>query len=187
MSGARSGRVLLGAMRLALLRPEGIEAFGADRRSFLNSLVPLLAFPVGGFFIGLLSGAGGDSLSGLLATIVALLTPPVVSEALARWWGREAAWLRYATAFNWTRWAMLLALAVGMTFATVLLAAGVSPDMSMGLAMLAVGVYGAVLDWFVARVGLEISRGRAVVLVVAVNVGAAVTFLGPRLLVGGLS
>ena len=33
-----------------------------------------------------------------------MLAPAAVSHALARWWGREARWLRYAIAFNWCQW-----------------------------------------------------------------------------------
>lgn len=170
-----------GAFLLALLRREGIEEFGGDRAAFLGSLFPLLAFPIGGFIFGLLGGAGLDSLVGLLATLVALLTPPVVTEALARRWGRETAWLRYATAFNWTRWPLLFTLPFGMGLGGMLAEAGLPAAGALGLGMVAVAAYGAVLDWFVARVGLGLSGGRSVALVVAVNIAAGVLFLGPRM------
>ena len=177
------GRQLLrGAFLLARLRPEGMAAFGNTQAAFLASFLPLLAFPLGGFLFGLIGGAGLAALTGLLATLVALLAPPVVTEALARRWGRENAWLRYATAFNWTRWPLLLALPFAVALAGLLAQAGFSPSGALGLAMAAFAAYGAVLDWFVARTGLGLSGGRAVLVVVAVNLAVGVLFLGPGLL-----
>ena len=60
----------------------------------------------------------------MLGGLVALLAPPVLSEAMARLLGREREWLRYATAFNWSRWAMLLALGAGLMLMGMLAGAG---------------------------------------------------------------
>jgi hypothetical protein len=108
----------------------------------------------------------------------------VLSHLLARRWGRETEWLRYATAFNWTRWAMLLALLASLPFMAVLTAAQVSQQGAVGIGLLVVAVYGVVLDLFVAREGLRLAWWRAAVLVAVVNAGAALLFLGPRLLAG---
>lgn len=174
------GRLLLGACLLALFKREGMREFGATPAAFLASLLPLLAFPFGEFLFGLSAGSGVESLGGLLAATVALLTPAVVSEALAHLWERDDAWLRYATAYNWTRWPMLLALSLGVGAGGIL--AGPAAGMSLGL--VGVAFYGAALDWFVARVGLGLSGGRAILLVLAVNVAAGALFLGPTLLTG---
>ena len=95
--GARTGRRLL--------------QFGATREAFLASLAPLIAFPLVGGVLMLLGGGGLAALSDLLATLCALLAPPVLSFEVARLWGRQDAWLRFATAFNWCQWAIPVAAA----------------------------------------------------------------------------
>lgn len=177
-----AGRVLKGVLQLALLRREGLEQFGGSPRSFMNSLAPLIAFPLVGGVLGVLSGAGLDAVAALLGTLVALLAPPVLSEIMARLWGREREWLRYATAFNWSRWAMLLALGAAMALMSVLAAMGMGSHEAVTLGLLAVVAYGIVLEWFIARVGLRLVWWRAAVLVLVVEVGAAVLFLTPHLL-----
>jgi hypothetical protein len=178
------GHVLLGVLQLALLRAEGLGKFGDSPKSFLNSLAPLIAFPLVGGVLGLLSGAGLEAVVALLGTLVALLAPPVLSEMLARLWGRDREWLRYATAFNWSRWAMLLALGGALVLMSVLAAAGLGPRVSVAVGLLAVAAYGVVLEWFVARVGLRLVWWRAALLVVVVEFGAALLFLVPRVLAG---
>jgi hypothetical protein len=79
----RAGHVLLGILQIALLRAEGLGQFGDSPKSFLNSLAPLIAFPLAGGLLGVLSGAGLDAVAALLGTLVALLAPPVLSEMLA--------------------------------------------------------------------------------------------------------
>lgn len=100
--------VLRGMFRLATFHPDGFAQFGDTRQAFLNSLAPLLAFPIVGTALLLVTGGGGNALGDLLGTVVALLAPAVVSHALAVRWGREAFWLRYAVAFNWCQWAVPL-------------------------------------------------------------------------------
>ena len=178
----RPGLVMLGVLRLALLRAEGIDEFGTTPHAFLASLAPLVAFPVAGSVMAVLSGAGAEAVAALLGTLVALLAPPVLSEAMARRFDRAGEWLRYATAFNWTRWAMLMALAFGLLLMGVLDGAGLSEHAAFALGLLAVALYGMVLDWFVALVGLRLVWWRAVLVVLAVNGGSALLFLAPRLL-----
>jgi hypothetical protein len=173
-----------GVLRLALLRADGIGQFAASRRSFLVSMAVLIAFPAAGCLLSLLSGEGLEALTALLGTLVGLLAPPVLSAQMARFWGREREWLRYAIAFNWTRWAMLLALLLALMLMAMLAAAGLTQSAAVAVGVFAVAAYGVVLDWFVARVGLRLDGWRAAGLVVVVNVGSALLFLGPRLLAG---
>src|SRR5262245_55634138 len=99
MSGRppRSGSIVVGVMRLARGRVDGFQQFGATRDSFLASLAPLLAFPLVGGVLMLAGGGGLSALADVLATVCALVAPPVLSYEVARLWGREAAWLRFAT------------------------------------------------------------------------------------------
>jgi hypothetical protein len=179
---ARPGHLLMGILQLAMLRSEGIDQFGASPAAFLNSLAPLIAFPLVGGILRLAAGGGLDAVVTLLGAVVALLAPPVLSEVLARLWGREREWLRYATAFNWSRWAMLLALGMSLMFMAFLIAVGLAERTALVLGLLALAAYGVVLDWFVARVGLRLVWWQAALLVVVVNVGAALLFLTPRFL-----
>lgn len=180
--GERGGHLLLGILQLALLRAEGMRQFAGTRQAFLNSFAPLLAFPLVGAVLDVVSGAGAEDLATLLGGLVALLAPPVLSEAMARLFGREQEWLRYATAFNWTRWVMLLALGASLILMGTLAAAGLSERAAVTLGVAAVLIYSMVLDWFVARVGLRLTAARAVALVVVVNFGAGLLSLGPHLL-----
>ena len=79
----------------------------------------------------------------------------MLSYALARHWGREALWPRFATAFNWCQWAIpavafLLLLAVSLLIALGVPNEAGGPSVVAGLAG-----YGLWLHWFLARHGLR--------------------------------
>ena len=126
--------------------------------------------------------AGLPSLTDLLATLCALLAPPVLSFSVARYWGREALWPRFATAFNWCQWAIpaiafLLLLAVSL-----LIALGVPNEAAGHLWILSLAGYGVWLHWFLARRALDLTVIRAVVLVVVVNAVTVAMVVGPLLI-----
>ncbi len=183
MSG-RADRILQGILRLAMLRADGMGQFGDSPQAFLTSLAPLVALPAVGGLLGVLSGSGPDELAGLLGALVGLLAPPVLSEMMARLFGRQPEWLRYATAFNWSRWAMLLALGVGLMLMATLVTVGFAEQEAVAVGLAALLVYGVVLDVFVARVGLRLVWWRAALLVITVNGGSALLVIVPRLLAG---
>jgi hypothetical protein len=188
MSGRARGQrpsaanIVVGVARLATGRPDGLRHFGATREAFLASLAPLIAFPLVGGMLLLLSGDAIRALTNFLATVCALVAPPVLSFEVARLWGREAAWLHFAIAFNWCQWAIpvfgsMLLVALGMLVALGL------PQPAAGLiAMAGLVCYGFWLHWFLARHGLGLSRLRAGVLVVGVNLATVAIVLAPRLL-----
>ena len=106
----------------------------------------------------------------------------MLSFEVARRWGREAAWLRFATAFNWCQWAIpvfgsLLLLALG-----VLVGAGPAALGARKRRVAGAGCYGLWLHWFLARHGLGLSRLRAAVLVLGVNLATVLIVMGPRML-----
>lgn len=188
MSGKTRGQrpsptnLVIGVVRLARGRADGLRHFGATREAFLASLAPLIAFPLVGAVLMLLSGGGIDVLANFLATVCALVAPPVLSFEVARLWGREAAWLRFATAFNWCQWAIpvfgsLLLVVLGM-----LVAMGLPRPVARVLAVVGLVLYGLWLHWFLARHGLGLSRMRAGVLVVGVNLATVAIVMAPRLL-----
>ncbi len=178
------GSVVLGIVRLARGRADGLRQFGGTREAFLASLAPLIAFPLVGGVLLVLGGGGLAALSDLLAALCALLGPPVLSYEVARLWGKEAAWLRFATAFNWCQWVIPV---IGSLLLLVLgILVGLGLPRELGRVGIALGIvaYGLWLHWFVARHGLGLSGLRAVVMVVGVNLATVILVLGPRLLAG---
>lgn len=179
-------RPLLGMIRLARGRVDGLQQFGDTPQAFLASLAPLLAFPIVGALLLLVSEGPAQAMATLLVAIVLQLSPPVVSHALARLWAREAQWLRFATAFNWCQWALPLAAMALLIVLQMALRVGLPEDAADATFILGLASYGLWLNWLLARHGLNLSRGRAAVLVALTNVATILLALGPRLLVTAL-
>ena len=183
MSGGAPARFapLRGVLLLARGRAEGLMLFRATPEGFLASLAPLLAVPLAGAALLLLGGWAGPAVALVLIALTAQLAPPVLSHALARRWGREAGWLRYATAYNWCQWAVLAA----MVLLLMVLGAvtGTPPSAVVGSRVFgwAAGGYGMWLHWVLARHGLGLSTGRAALLVLLVSLGVMALVLGPTL------
>jgi len=155
--------ILHGIYLLATGRSRGLEKFGAGRRDFLISLYMLLGVPILAALVTIGQYGMAPAVGLALVLTCALMAPPVISHALARLWGREVLWPRFATAFNWSR-------------AGELLLGGMS-------------IYSLWLEWFIARHGLQISVARAVISVLAIN-GTTFLLLGipsvvARMLEGG--
>ncbi len=179
--------ILLGVVRLATGRADGLAQFGNTTQAFLISLAPLIAFPLVGSALLIVNGGGLPALSDLLATLCALLAPPVLSWWFARLWQREAVWLRFATAFNWCQWAIPVMASALLVVLGLLMAAGLPNSVAGVVAVLGLVSYGLWLHWFLARRGLGVSVARAVLFVVCVNLGTAALILGPRLLMAVIS
>ncbi len=173
-----------GIVRIARFRIDGLAEFEATKQSFLNSLAPLLAFPLVGALLELGQGGVLAAFTDLFASVVAVLLPLVLSEALAGFWGKHDNWLRYGVASNWSQWTMPMALAATIAGFWVVEQMGVKLDQN-AVAGAAVGVvfYGVALHYFLARAGLGLSRGKAVLLILVCDVATVVAVLGPRLLV----
>jgi hypothetical protein len=182
MRPQRRANLARGVMLLARGRPEGFAEIGDTTQAFLASLAPLIAFPLVGAALSLVSGRVAGALADFLATLCVLLAPAVISHALARRWGREGAWLRFATAFNWCQWILPVLAAALLVLVSVLVAAGLPNEVAAVLMLLGLVAYGLWLHWFLARRGLGLSAGRAVLMVVAINVGSALLVLAPALL-----
>ena len=178
--------VLSGLLLLARFRAAGFARLGDTRQAFLTSLAPLLAFPLVSFGLTLTSGNAG-AFTDLFMTVAAVLAPPAISHALAVAWGREAAWPRFATAFNWCQWAIPLAAVVVFTLFGLAWRAGLPAHVAAILALFVLAAYGIALHFFLARRGLGLPVGRSIVLVLAINLGTAAIVLVPRLLAGGLA
>lgn len=173
---------IIGVALVALGRADGFARFGSTVPSFLNSLAPLIAFPLAGAVIEVFRDDWLTAVSLLLLTLVAQLAPPVLSHLLAVRWKCEDRWLHYATAYNWCYWAIPIAgalLTVGFALAV---GAGLPSTVAAQAVLGGLGLYSLWLNWFVARHALGVSKGRAALLVVAVNAGTALLAIGPALL-----
>lgn len=179
--------ILLGVVRLATGRADGLAQFGNTAQAFLTSLAPLIAFPLVGAALLIANGGGLPALSDLLATLCALLAPPVLSWWLARLWRREALWLRFATAFNWCQWAIPVMASILLVVLGLLMALGLPNRVAGVVAVLGLVSYGLWLHWFLARRGLGLSASRAVLFVLCVNLATAALVVGPRVLVALVS
>ena len=173
-----------GVARLARFRADGLAAFDASAVGLLNALAPWVAFALVGCLLTLAAGAPRAALEGLLGSLVAVLSPPVLSQALARLWDRASSWPRYAVAATWCQWLMPPALLAAVLGSGVLIALGMPQSAAETLAGLAMVVYALALHVFLARRGLALAPWRAVVLVLAVQFGTATLTLGPLLLAG---
>jgi hypothetical protein len=188
MSQGRAPRksIIVGILRIARGRADGIGCFGSSPQAFLSSLAPLIAFPLVGAVLGLFTDGPRSALTGLAMTICALLTPAVVSYELARIWKRSDAWARFATAFNWCEWILPVLACLVMLPLSLAISAGMSETTASLVLVSCLGLYGLWVHWFLARKALALSGLRAVVLVFLVNLGTAVVVLGPRLLANDL-
>jgi hypothetical protein len=156
--------------------------FGTTTQSFLASLAPLIAFPLVGAALVLVREGALPAFSLLCLTLIAQLAPPVLSHALAQYWGREREWLHYATAYNWCYWAIPVVATVLMTLFGTGMRAGLSPEAAIQGFFVTLAAYSLWLHWFLARHGLALTRWRAALLVVLVNGGTLALVFGPGLL-----
>ena len=166
--------IIRGIARLARGRGEGMAEFPATVDGFLVSLTPLLGFALVGAAAAV---AGQDAMAGLawlLFSLVGLLTPAVLSHAIARRWGREEDWLRYATAYNWVQCALPLAGIPMLLTIQVMVGLGIPVELAAELGLLGLFVYLMWLSWVIARAGLDLSWGRAARFVLIVTVGTYV-------------
>ena len=187
MSRPAGASILRGIARLVRFHADGFANFTATPMGFMNSLAPMLAFPLVGGVLLLLGGATRVAAIDVLGSLVALLGPAVLSHLLAQFWRREAQWLRYVVAYNWCQAAMTLVavvLVVGMLTAAHANAAALG---LLGLTVLALAIYWLALSWFMVSRGLNLSWWRAVLFVVLLNFGTGVLVLGPRMAAGTMS
>ena len=176
-------RILLAISRVARGRSDGLGLFGNSPQSFLASLAPQLAFLIVGDAM-LLAGVGGGGLlviRNLLSSLCLLLGPQVLSYELARLWRRDAAWFRFATAFNWCQ-LVLPAIFLAMLLLITIAMPNADPSFAVPVMIGIVGSYGLWLNWFVSRKALGLSTGRAILFVLGVNIGTVALLIIPRVL-----
>ena len=181
---ARPGRqnILRGVVLLCRGRAAGFSEIGTGPEAFLSSLAPLIAFPLVGCVLMVAQGKIQDALADFLATLIALLAPPVISHAIARRWGREERWFRFATAVNWCQWVLPLLGALLVMIAGIMVQAGVPLRTAIVLLCGVLLAYAFWLQWFLARHGLDLSGPRAAALVLIVNLITIALIAVPQVL-----
>ena len=180
--GVARKSVIVGIMRIARGRADGIGLFGSSARAYLSSLAPLVAFPLVGAVTAIYSDGPRQALTDLAMMLNALLTPAVVSYELARLWKREEFWARFATAFNWCEWILPVLACLLLIPLSLAIALGLNERTAGSVWIGCLGLYGIWLHWFLARNALGLSGFRAAVLVLVVNFGTVLTVMGPRFL-----
>ena len=114
--------VLLGIAQVARGQADGLGKFGNTPQAVLAAITPLVAFMLVGGVLSLLGGkADGVTLMAMVA--VGLLSPLVLSFEVARRWGRDAQWPRFAAAFCWCQWATPVVFGGMLVVMSVLMAA----------------------------------------------------------------
>jgi hypothetical protein len=161
--------VARGILLLARGRVEGLAQFDDTPQAVLQALAPLAAMMIVSLGLALVSRAPGALQSYLLAGAVGLLSQLVLSFEVARRWGRAASWYRFAAAFCWCQWAAPVAMVGLILVMSVMLAAGVPEDIAATAGLIGLLGYGVWLHWFLAWRALELTRLRALALVVIVN------------------
>lgn len=178
----RTRCIYKGVFLLATGRREGIDYFGDSSARFLASLASLALWPAIGI-AALAAGSGGPEMaSDVMASVCAVLAPPVITYELATRWDCAARWARYATGFNWCQWALPVVGFIVITIIGELSRSGLPRDAALALLVCAFSAYGLWLHWFIAWRGLVVSRLRAALLVVVVNAVTVVLVALPQLL-----
>lgn len=169
----RIGGVVRGLLLLARGRAEGFGFFEGSRDGLLAGLAPPIAFVLVLAALLLAQRPTVAALCLVLTLFCAVLLPPVVSHAMARFWGRLDRWPRYATASIWSVWLVLPAYLPAMLLTAILLQLGIGQAVAGRVIVLLVGAYFLWLQWFMAARGLGISAGRAVVTVLALTIASS--------------
>jgi hypothetical protein len=170
---ARPGRsnILRGVLLICRGRMEGLADIGAGPDSLLSSIAPMVAFPLVGCVLMASQGRVEDGITDFLASLVAILAPPVISQFLAQRWGKDAGWFRFATAFNWCQWVLPVLGAILVLVASALVQAGLPLKVAIILLSCLLLAYAFWLHWFLARHALGFPPGRALGFVALVNLG----------------
>ncbi len=170
---------LLGVLQLARGRKDGLRQFENTPQAVLAGLAPLAAFMLVGAVLSLLGGSRGG-VTDVAGLTVLLLGPLVFSFDLARRWGCEVEWPRFAAAFCWCHWTAPLALMAVTLLTATLMAGGLDENSAAELGLGLLCGYGLWLHWFLARHALGLSGWRAAGLVAAVNLLTMALFLLPQ-------
>jgi hypothetical protein len=174
--------IFRGLLLLARGKKSGIKDFSNSMDGFTASLAPLIAFPLVGAAISALGGQWQLATIGLLSRLCAVLVLPVITHEFARRTGREALWLRTATALDWSFWMLIPLLFVAAFAGALLVEAGLAMGNAEYAALGFMAGYLLWYHWFIVRTGLALSALQAVLLVTLSSLAIAIFTAGPMLL-----
>jgi len=174
--------VLKGLLLLARGKPAGIAEFGNTADALGASLAPLFAVLLVISGLAAAQGHWRDALLFLLMNFCAVLTIPIATHTGAAWLGREAFWLRTATALNWSIWLLIpLGLIAGL-LTGVLTQSGLPFTPVFDAMLCLVGVYLFAYHCFAVRAGLQTTLARALLIVLATNIVIGLLSVAPDIL-----
>ncbi len=179
-----NGKVALGLLLIGTGRVAGFAQFGGSTEAYLASLAPLLGLLI---VIGGVIAWSGQPLKGLatvLTGVCALFAPPVIGDLFCRVWQRRQHWALYANVLNFSQWLMAASFLLLLPAASLSLAFGATANQAATAVIVLFGVYVLWFHWFAARHVLDLSRGRALVVMLAVVFGTGLLLQAPALLAG---
>ncbi|GBQ92822.1 hypothetical protein [Asaia krungthepensis] len=175
-------RIIRGVMQLGRGDKLGIAAFRNTPEALLAAIAPSAALFIVLALSTFVQGYNSTEITKVLILVSALLTRLVVSQYAARFWSREALWPRYATALLWSSWLPMVLSLIVICVMQLLMPGMATSRPALAGVMIGVELYELWLAWFVARAGLNISGGKAALLVVLINGAVAALYLIAALL-----
>ncbi|MDE8347234.1 MAG: hypothetical protein POH28_13835 [Acidocella sp.] len=157
--------ILRGLWLLARGRDTGLREFADGLDGFTASLAPLIAFPLVGAGVSALGGDWQLAIIAFLSRVSVVLALPLIIHEYARRTGREALWLRTATALDWSFWLLMPLLFIAAFAGAALVEAGVAMQNAEYAALGFIVGYQIWLHWFVVRAGLQMKALAAAALV----------------------
>ncbi len=179
-----NGRIAFGLLLIGTGRVAGFAQFGGNADAFLASLAPLLAFLIVLSGVVAWSGQPRTGLSAMLTGLCDLLAPAVIADLFCRLWRRRQRWALYANVLNCAQWLMLAVLVLLLPLASLGNALGLSVPQAGLLLMVVFVLYVMWFHWFTARHALDLSRGRALLVMLAVVLGTGLLLQVPMAVAG---
>ncbi len=179
-----NGRLALGLLLIGTGRPAGFAQFGGNAEAYLASLAPWLGLLI--VLAGVLAWSGHPrpALAFFLLAVCNLLAPAIIADVFCRLWDRRQHWALYANVLNCAQWLMLAAILLLLPFASATVLFGFSQDDAAHLLLGALAAYTLWFHWFAARHALQISAGRAAVVMLCVVFGTGLILQLPLMLAG---
>ena len=177
-----NGRVALGLLLIGTGRPAGFAQFGGNADAYLASLAPWLGLLI--VLSGVLAWTGHPwpAAAFFLLAVCNLLAPAIIADVFCRLWDRRQHWALYANVLNCAQWLMLGALMLLLPFASASVLFGLSQEAAERLLLGLLAAYTLWFHWFAARHALQVSAGRAVIVMLCVVFGTAALLQLPLLL-----
>jgi len=173
------GNVLKGVLMLARGKAAGIAEFGNSNDALFASLAPLIAFPLVATVLISLAGQPALAVESFLSRLCVVLSVSVATQACAAAAGREALWVRTATALNWSFWLVIPLLLLAGFIGAIMVSAGIPETLSIQILLVAMGAYLFWYNWFTVRSGLQLRVMPAVGIVVLTSMIVLILSITP--------